>query len=169
MNHTRTLPQGYKLLLVAFFPLLLGVSEPLHNTEIKSILSFTTQQGHTLGIYIDKGTMACIKWVQQKQEVKICETIASKENKITYAYYLRPGGATNEGLDLNHLRFKLDSMAYDIFENYAAVDNSKEIGITITNLHQKKSTTYYAKTNTVRGSLIDLRHQDIFTEVEPDF
>jgi len=159
----------FKLILLLAIPCCLLLTNWHTPKGVKSIFSFSTQQGYHFSVYQVNDTTACVQWTTLKAEVKICESPPFEKENITYAYYMRPGGIDNEGLDLNHLRFTSGGYAYDVFENYAAADSSKEIGIKITNMVNQDVKLYHALPHSITGSLIHLRNQEIFKEVPPDF
>lgn len=82
---------------------------------------------------------------------------ADSWNKFTYSYYLRGGGAGNEGLDLNYLAFENGGRDYKIYEEYSSVDNQTRVGITVTELETGKEKDIEGESDSIHGSLIDLR------------
>ncbi|MEA4832839.1 hypothetical protein SDC9_118917 [bioreactor metagenome] len=93
-------------------------------------------------------------------ELEYPENIADSWNKFTYSYYLRGGGADNEGMDLNYLTFINCGFEYRIYEEYTASDNKTRVGIKITDTVTKKETEIKGLSGSIIGSLIQLRNNN---------
>lgn len=89
---------------------------------------------------------------------------SSSWNAFIYSYYVRGGGAGNEGLDINYLSFQNGGYEYKIFEEYYAVDNIYKVGVTVTNLETGEETCITGDSDSIQGSLISLRDTSIQTE-----
>lgn len=88
-------------------------------------------------------------------------------NKFTYSYYVRGGGAENEGLDLNYLIFENGGYEYKIYDEYSSNDNLTKVGITVTELKTGNETEIGGESDSVYGSLIDLReNQKVKIEIQ---
>lgn len=94
---------------------------------------------------------------KDKIELEFPENKADSWNKFTYSYYLRGGGAGNEGMDMNYLTFENDEYEYQIYQEYTAKDKVIQVGIKITDKSTKKETDIKGLSNTIEGSLIKLR------------
>jgi len=82
-------------------------------------------------------------------------------NAFRFSSYLRGGGASNEGLDLNYLTFVNGSYEYKIYDEYSAADDSYHVGVIVTDLNTKNETDMIGDSTTKQGSLSNLRGSDI--------
>jgi len=76
---------------------------------------------------------------------------------FTYSYYMRGGGADNEGVDLNYLIFDNSGYEYQIYEEYSATEDKTDVGIKVTNTETGEETDIKGNSDTIQGSLIPLR------------
>lgn len=80
--------------------------------------------------------------------------------RFTYSYYLRGGGAGNEGLDLNYLIFDNGEYEYQIYDEYSAEDDKTRVGITVTSLETGDETDIEGKSDSIQGGLVTLRDNE---------
>ncbi|HRE10974.1 MAG TPA: hypothetical protein PK605_06390 [Ignavibacteria bacterium] len=78
---------------------------------------------------------------------------------FTYSYYFRGGGKENAGLDLNYLSFENNGYLYKLYQEYSAEAESESAGIIVTGANGIE-TDFKAVSNSVKGSLVDLRYMD---------
>ena len=103
---------------------------------------------------------------KDKVELEFPENKADSWNKFAYSYYLRGGGAANEGMDLNYLSFENGGYEYQIYQEYVAEDNTTNVGIKIIDKATNKETDIKGLSNSIEGSLINLReNKKIKTEI----
>lgn len=103
---------------------------------------------------------------KDKVELEFPENKADSWSKFTYSYYLRGGGAGNEGMDLNYLSFENGGYEYQIYQEYTAKDNMTNVGIKITDKATNKETDIRGLSDSIEGSLISLReNKKIKTEI----
>ena len=103
---------------------------------------------------------------KDKIELEIPENKTDSWSKFTYSYYLRAGGAENEGMDLNYLSFENGGYEYQIYQEYTAKDNVINVGVKITDKATNKETDIKGSSNSIEGSLINLReNKKIKTEL----
>ena len=103
---------------------------------------------------------------KDKVELEFPENKADSWSKFTYSYYLRGGGAGNEGMDLNYLTFENGGYEYQVYQEYTAKDNVTNVGVKITNKSTNKETDIKGLSNSIEGSLINLRENEkIKTEI----
>lgn len=93
-------------------------------------------------------------------ELEYPEKTESSWDKFTYSYYVRGGGTDNEGIDLNYLNFENGKFNYKIFEEYDSETDKSMVGITVTNLKTGEETDIQGDSNSIKGTLIDLRDND---------
>ncbi|WP_313563662.1 XAC2610-related protein [Ruminiclostridium cellobioparum] len=94
---------------------------------------------------------------KDKIELEFPENKADSWSKFTYSYYLRGGGADNEGMDLNYLSFESGGYKYKIYQEFTVEDNMTNVGIKITDKATNKETDIKGLSNSIEGSLINLR------------
>lgn len=103
---------------------------------------------------------------KEKIELEFPENKLDSWSKFTYSYYLRGGGAGNEGMDLNYLSFENGGYKYEIYQEYTAEDNMTNVGVKIIDRATNKETDIKGLSNSIEGSLINLReNQKIKIEV----
>lgn len=93
-------------------------------------------------------------------ELEYPDKTESSWDEFTYSYYLRGGGAANEGMDLNYLDFVNGDFNYEIYQEYDSVSDETTVGITVTNLKTGEETDIQGDGNSIKGSLIDLKDND---------
>ncbi len=127
------------LTLIAFIisGFLFGQKEAMNlKAKETAIIAFKTTDGKyvTLALAKDKSYMAYRIGTKDKVEFEYpSEKTPDSFNQFKYAYFLRGGGAENEGMDLNHLYFEDDKYKYVLFDIFYASTDSHRIGLTITN------------------------------------
>jgi hypothetical protein len=94
---------------------------------------------------------------KDKVELEFPENKANSWSKFTFSYYLRGGGAGNEGMDLNYLSFENGGYEYQIYQEYTAKDNVTNVGVKITDKATNKEADIKGLRNSIEGSLINLR------------
>jgi hypothetical protein len=103
---------------------------------------------------------------KKKIELEYPAKDKSSWGKFEYSYWLRGGGAQNEGIDLNYVAFKTDSTKYVIYDNYYSVVGKYAIGLKCINIITKEETNIPGKSKTQQGTLIGLRDNDLIKKGE---
>lgn len=134
----------------------------------KVIFSFKTAKGKVMNIVLqnEEKYLAYRFGTENKVELQFPEELENTFEQFTYSYYMRGGGAMNVGLDLNYVSFKGETHQFIIYEEHSSGDpdnpeESLDVGIRIVNLKNNKETKIEGLSNTVKGSLIDLRFSNI--------
>lgn len=94
---------------------------------------------------------------KEKVELEFPKNNDDSWSKFTYSYYLRGGGAGNEGMDLNYLTFENGGYEYQVYQEYTAKDNVTNVGVKIKNKSTNKETDIKGLSTSIKGSLISLR------------
>ena len=94
---------------------------------------------------------------KDKVELEFPANKADSWSEFTYSYYLRGGGAGNEGMDLNYLWFENGGYEYKVYQEFTAEDNTTKVGIKITDKATNKATDIKGLSDSIEGSLINLR------------
>jgi len=94
---------------------------------------------------------------KDKIELEFPGNKADSWSKFTYSYYLRGGGAGNEGIDMNYLTFENGGYEYQIYQEYISKDNKTQVGVKITEKSTKKETDIKGLSDSIEGSLMKLR------------
>jgi hypothetical protein len=128
------------------------------------VFSFKTDKNKTMNLVIDKdGKYMTYRYGnEQKVELQFPEKLENTFEQFTYNYYMRGGGPSNEGLDLNYISFKGETHKFIVFQEYSYngpkdKDQSLSVGIRIINLSNNMETIVKGNSSTVKGSLIDFR------------
>jgi hypothetical protein len=87
-------------------------------------------------------------------------------NTFSYSFYLRGGGAMNDGLDFNYFQFVNKGFLYVLYSEYSATDDHTDIGIRVTNLETKNEVNIKGELKTQKGSLADFRYGKLVIETE---
>lgn len=105
-----------------------------------TIFSFSTRNGKLVYLNKDKNNKYIVYrfGTKDKIEFQYPSNLAESWKAFKYSFYLRGGGIQNEGFDLNAVTFFKKNFRYEIFDNYFAVGNIKEIGINVMILFLKK-------------------------------
>ncbi len=121
------------------------------------IFSFITKNNKIMSICISKDESYIVYRYGTKAKIEL-EYPEDKNNswaKFKYSFYFRGGGAANEGIDLNYLKFNNNGYTYTVFQEYSAVDENTIYGIRIENSKNKIEIKGVPKS--VIGTLINLR------------
>lgn len=132
------------------------VDEFLCNNNEKLLFMFETDNGNIVSVCIEENDnyIVCRFGTADKIEFEYPKDKTNSWHLFTYSYYLRGGGAQNEGVDLNSLKFSYDNNFYEIYDDYYAVDDSFIVGIRINGTEVK------GIAGSISGSLIGLRNND---------
>jgi hypothetical protein len=133
----------------------------LPNEEV--VFSFTTQSGKLVTLNKDKTNEYLIYrfGTKSKIEFEFPEKTKASWSQFKFSFYMRGGGAQNEGMDLNYVYFTNKEFQYIIFDTYYAAGNKHDIGIKIINLQTKKATTIKGIRKTQVGNLTDFRDNNL--------
>lgn len=85
---------------------------------------------------------------------------------FSYSFYLRGGGATNEGEDLNYFQFVNKGFLYKVYSEYSATNDHTDIGIRVTDLTTNNVVDIKGVLKTEKGSLADFRYGKLVVETE---
>lgn len=99
-----------------------------------------------------------------KLELEFPKNKANSWQQFTYSYYFRGGGPDNEGMDLNHILFEHGGKAYEIYQEYIALDDAIYVGVRITDKSTQIQEEIKGLTDSIIGSLIELRGNDKITK-----
>lgn len=132
------------------------------------VLSFDTQNGKHIVLAKDKANAYIVYRYGTKDSVEFEFPQKSKDSwkKFKYSFYLRGGGAQNEGMDLNYLYLTNKDYKYSIYDNYYAVGNKSQLGISVTNLKTSKTVDIKGIAKTKKGTMIDFRDNKLLEIVE---
>ncbi|HET8963777.1 MAG TPA: hypothetical protein VFM99_07765, partial [Chitinophagales bacterium] len=135
------------------------------------ILSFKTPDGKYVSLCAEENNAYLIFRYGTKHNIDF--EFPTKDSiswqQFNFSYYLRGGGDKNEGLDLNYVYFKLDSLHYVLYNNFSATANSQSTGIKIINLQTGGITDMPAKPKSIKGNLLQLRDNTLIHQAETIF
>jgi hypothetical protein len=95
--------------------------------------------------------------IKNKIELEFPHDKTGSWKQFKYSYYLRGGGAGNEGVDFNYLKFENNGFSYSVYEEYTAAENKKSCGIKVINEATGKEITIPGMPDTIIGTLANLR------------
>lgn len=129
------------------------------NEEI--LLSFKiADSDKLLSICISKNDQEYIVYRYGKKdaiELQFPDNLEDSWGNFTYSYYFRGGGVANEGMDSNYLIFENAGFKYQIYQEYASETDKTKVGVIVTDLSTNKETVIEGRSDTIEGSLINLR------------
>ena len=83
-------------------------------------------------------------------------------NQFTYSFYLRGGGISNAGMDLNYIYFKNKGYKYIIYDTYYATGNEMKVGVRVLDIKTDKLIVdIKGQPKTRKGSLVDFRDSNL--------
>jgi hypothetical protein len=152
-----------------FLSLAAGAQNLLLKNE-SEVFSFDTQNGKHVVLAKDKGNAYIVYRYGTKDSVEFEYPEKNRDSwkKFKYSYYLRGGGAQNEGMDLNYLYFMNKGYKYSIYDTYYSVGNKSQLGISVTNLKTSKTVDIKGIQKTRKGTMIDFRDNNLVEIVELD-
>lgn len=149
------------LIILFLIPILtFGQNYILENEQV--LLEFKTQNNKRVLIAKDKSDKYLIYRFGTKDKIEF-EHPNDKSNswkKFKFSSYLRGGGKTNEGIDLNYLYFQVDNYKYVIYEEYTAETEQTNYGIKVIDLKSRKETNIKADKKSIKGTLSIFRDND---------
>lgn len=156
----------YGVLIILLLIGLEGHSQtaPGYQLENESVIySFRTKNGKVMSLCMDTAEAYIVYRFggRNKVELEFPEKNVESWKKMCYSYYFRGGGFENSGLDLNEAFFEKDGDEYVVFENYSSEDESFETGIKVIEIKSGKQTEMPADPDSRKGSLIDLRFNEL--------
>ena len=149
----------------------IGFAQKLILPNETLIFSFETQNGKTAILAKDSLNNYIIYRFGTANKIEFEYPKKTKDSwaKLTYSFYLRGGGTSNEGMDLNYVYFTNNNYQYIIYDSYFSVGNKTAIGIKIIDLTTKKTTNIKGKLKTRKGSLINFRNNGLLKVTEEMF
>lgn len=135
------------------------------------VFSFTTKSGKKLVIAkrLEDNSIIYRFGTTKKIEMEYVGNKIGNDHKMYYSYYLRGGGAGNEGMDLNYVHFTKAKITYVVYDTYYAMDNTSKIGIKVIDLSTNKTTDISGDNKTRKGSLTDFRDNQLLEMSEELF
>ena len=161
----------YFLVMLSLFFGRIAVAQLYLKPNEEMFFSFTTITGKKMVLAKDKRDAYLIYryGTAHHIDMEYPSGDSSSWSKFTYSYYLRGGGVKNEGEDFNYLYFEKGGYRYIIYSTYYAIDNSQAYGVRVENRVTKVTTDIHAIGNTVKGTLIDFRYNDLVKKGEEIF
>ena len=135
-------------------------AQPYQLDNEKVIYTFHTSSGKIMTLCADKDHQYIVYRFGTKNKMELeypRVKDASSWQKFSYSYWLRGGGAKNDGIDLNYLAFTNNNIKYVIYQTYFADGNKSSAGIRVYDQSAKKEVHIRASYKSVKGTLTDLR------------
>ncbi|GAB4092531.1 hypothetical protein [Flaviaesturariibacter terrae] len=144
--------------------LLLAIAaKPVHAQMVRRnkvlLFGFVTRNGREACLVKDSGnhyivyrygTAGRIEWEYPSRE-------RESWKKFTYSFYLRGGGARNEGMDLDQVTFVNNGIRYVLYNSYYAVTGKTNVGIKVIDSKRGRQTDIRALPGRWKGTLADFR------------
>jgi hypothetical protein len=148
-----------------------GFAQKLILPNETPIFSCEIQSGKTIILVKDSANKYIVYrfGTKNKIEFEYPEKTTASWTKLMYSFYLRGGGTSNEGMDLNYVYFTNNNYQYIIYDTYFSADNKTDTGIKIIDLTTKKTTNIKGKLKTRKGSLINFRDNGLLKVTEEIF
>jgi len=123
------------------------------------LFSFKTDNGKIVTINKDKDDKYIVYrfGTKNKVELQYPDTLKNDWNDFTYSYYLRGGGQSNEGMELNYLYFTTAGFQYVIYNTYYSSSDKTTIGIKIINIKTAKTNNIIGVYKSRKGDLTKFR------------
>jgi hypothetical protein len=99
-------------------------------------------------------------------ELEFPQDLSESWQSFEYSYYLRGGGASNEGQDLNYVSFQNGDWKYVVYQEYSADTDTTSVGIRLTNARTGRKVDLHGNAGSIQGSLVPLRDEDRITRGE---
>jgi len=154
------------VLILLFSKISFGQTLLLKTEEI--ILSFETKNGKKAVLAKDKMNLYIVYRYGTTNKIEFEFPDKSKESwlKFKYSFYLRGGGASNDGMDLNYIHFTNKNFKYTIYDTYNVTDMKSNIGIKVTDLKTNKTTDIKGIYKSKKGTLVDFRDNNLLEIVD---
>jgi hypothetical protein len=133
------------------------------------IFSFETDKGKKLSICKDKADKYIVYRFGTKKKVELeYPSVKNKQSweKFTFSSYFRGGGEENDGMDLNSLKFTNGGYEYEIYDDYTAEGEKTTVGVVVKQLSNKKEVKIEGNPKTRKGSLVNLRDNELIKQGE---
>lgn len=141
----------------------------LKNNE-KVVMSFSTTNGKRMVLAIDTANKYLVyRYGSPKHiELEYPADLVNSFKQFRLFHYMRSGGVRNDGEDLTQLQFTVDGATYKLYDNWYAVGNRRECGITIPATKGTHPVNIKALIKTKKGTLNDLIDNDAIPAADSD-
>ncbi len=133
------------------------------------LYSFKTDKGKIVTINKDNKYIVYRFGTKNKIEFQYPNTLDNNWKDFTYSYYLRGGGQSNEGMELNYLYFTNADFQYVIYDTYYSHTGKTNIGIKIINIKTSKVTNIVGVYKTRKGNLTQFRDNNLISKSDELF
>ena len=149
------------LLRILLIPFILSfyVGNPFLKSNEEAVYSFKTASGKKVMLARDKEGKYLVYRFGTKDSVEFeyPSSYTDSWSKFNYSFYLRGGGPSNSGMDLNYVYFVNGGYEYVIYDTYFAEEERSAIGIKVIDLKTKKTTDIKGVLKSKVGTLINFR------------
>ena len=144
------------LFMFIFFQMSFGIDLYRGESE-KSIFSFNTKKGKKLSICVDEKNKNVIYRYGTTNKIELQKESLGNKKVFTGSFYMRGGGPSNAGMDLNYFSFINGNYKYTVYYEYYSEGNSQSLGIKIKNLKSDKEFDVKGDIETKKGSLLSFK------------
>lgn len=127
------------------------------------VFSFKTNKGKKVVLAKEKDDKYLVYRFGTKDKIEM-EFPGDRQNgwsKFKYSYYNRGGGKSNAGIEIQNIIFENDGYKYVIYYNYSAEEDEQTVGILVMNETTGKESKIIGNTDTVEGSLMQIRESGL--------
>ncbi len=137
-------------------------AEYVKNNE-ELVFSFKTNKGKKVVLAKEKTDKYLVYrfGTGDKIEMEFPGDLKNSWPKFKYSYYRRGGGKANAGVEIQNIIFENDGYKYVIYYNYSAEEDEQTVGILVMNETTGKEAKIVGNTDTVEGSLMDIRESGL--------
>ena len=160
---------GLRILLMVALTAFSFTNAPKYSLENEKLLfSFKTDHGKIMTLCEDtlKKYIVYRFGTKDKIELEFPQKDKHSWNKFVYSFFVRGGGVSNDGIDLNYLAFTQDSIKYVLYDTYSSTGEKYQVGIKIIDLKKNSIRNTEGKSNTKQGTLIDFREHNLIKKSE---
>lgn len=155
-------------LFIPIFLLLLTSPKLAAQETDRLLFGFESEEGDAWQIVAEGGREAiAIRWSRQDSLIlELVDLLQDPDTLLSYGYYLRGGGTSNAGLDLNSLHYQNAEYHLEFKDDWSADDDHQQIDLEMTEFSTGAVHYFLADTSTLVGSIMEFRYNELAREVE---
>lgn len=140
--------------LLALYLFALPTEDCLCKNNERVVFSFVTTKKKMVSVCMEKADQYLVYRYGIPGRIELQYPAVLDESswqKFELYSYFRGGGIHNAGVDEQHLSFTNEGVIYELYENYQAIGNKFDIGVSVTTV--QKSHTIQGLLRTKKGDL----------------
>ena len=162
-THAAQMSLWAPLFLLLLTPLSLPAQEP-----DRILFGFESEEGDAWQIIAEGGRESiAIRWAKRDSLVlELVDLLQDTDTLLSYGYYLRGGGTSNAGLDLNSLHYQNAEYHLEFKDDWSADGDYQQIDLEMTEFSTGEVHYFLADPSTLEGSIMEFRYNELAREVE---